>query len=98
MSTTFFSVFLALFGILGLLFLAIVSIHIFYRYRSCRTDTFRWYIRNYYLKQLAAIACLFCLAMAASYGILVDAWAIFYLLIAFKIGTWWLRLAVEQQS
>jgi hypothetical protein len=89
---------LTLFGMLGLLLLSVISLHIFWLYRSCQMGTFRWHIRNHYLKQVAAIACLFCVAMAASYGILMEAWALLYLIIGVKIGTWWLRLTIDQRA
>jgi hypothetical protein len=90
--------FLTLFGTLGLLLLSIIALHIFWLYRSSHMGTFRWHIRNHYLKQIAAIGCLFCLAMAASYGILQEAWALLYLIIGVKIGTWWLRLTIDQRA
>ncbi|GCE24595.1 hypothetical protein KDA_00790 [Dictyobacter alpinus] len=98
MSTWWLANCLMLFGILGLIFLSIASIRIFWYYRDCRPGSFRWHIRNHYLKQIAAVACLFCLAMAASYSLLWQAWAILYIIISFKIGTWWLRLTIDQRS
>ena len=58
----------------------------------------RWHIRNLRLKQISAIASLFCLAMAGSYGIIQEAWALIYLIIAFKTATWWVRITISQRS
>jgi hypothetical protein len=98
MNTGLLAIFLTLFGMLGLLLLSVIALYIFWLYRSSHMGTFRWHIRNHYLKQVAAIACLFCLAMAASYGILLEAWALLYIIIGVKIGTWWLRLTMDQRA
>lgn len=98
MNTGLLALLLTLFGMLGLLLLTVIALHIFWLYRNSHMGTFRWHIRNHYLKQVAAIACLFCLAMAASYGILLEAWALLYIIIGVKIGTWWLRLSIDQRA
>jgi hypothetical protein len=67
-------------------------------YWGSRTGSLRWHARNLRLKQIAAIASLFCLAMAGSYGIIQEAWALIYLIIALKTGTWWVRIAISQRS
>ena len=71
---------------------------VLWHYRRSRIGSFRWYLRNLHLKHLAAIACLFFLAMAASYGLLQEAWALVYLVLAFQTGAWWLRLAINQRA
>jgi hypothetical protein len=48
------------------------------------------------LKQLAALASLFFLAMAASYMLFLSPWAILYFIVACKTGTWWLRIVITQ--
>ncbi|GCE21004.1 hypothetical protein [Dictyobacter kobayashii] len=98
MSNGSLAICLTLFGALGLLLLSITLMRVFWYYRNCRPGTFRWHTRNHYLKQIFAITCLFCLAMAASYGVLWQIWAALYLIIGIKIGTWWLRLALEQRD
>ncbi len=56
-----------------------------------------WHYRGSRMKQLSALACLFFLAMAASYGILHEVWGWLYVLGAFKAGTWWLRRVINQR-
>jgi len=68
-----------------------------WHYRGSRMGSFRWRWRNWRLKQLSALACLFFLAMAASYGILHEVWGWLYVLGAFKAGTWWLRRVINQR-
>jgi hypothetical protein len=67
-------------------------------YSGSRFGSFRWYWRSLRLKQLAALSTLFFFAMAASYGVLHDAWAIFYLVIGLKTATWWFRYAVNMRA
>ena len=86
---------LGLFGPLGLCTLLIMAGAVAHRYRGM--GSFRWNMRIIRLKQVSALACLFCMAMAASYGVLQEAWAFLYLIAAFKIGTWWFRLNITQR-
>lgn len=82
------------FGIIGTMLLLTAAGVIIWRYRNSRIQSFRWRLRNWRLKQLSAIACLFFLAMAASYWVLQEPWGWLYLLAAFKTGTWWIRRAI----
>jgi uncharacterized BrkB/YihY/UPF0761 family membrane protein len=82
-------------GITGTLALLVATSLVIRHYRSSRIYSFNWYLRNWRLKQLSAIACLFFLAMAASYWVIGDAWGWIYLLVAFKTGTWWFRRATR---
>ncbi len=81
----------------GALFLVWAGLVQWY-YRGCRIGSFRWHIRNWRFEQLSALACLFCLAMAASYGVLLEAWAWLYLIAAVKTGTWWFRCAISRRA
>ena len=92
------SIGLGIVGPLGLLILLIMAGSVIHHYWGCRTGSLRWYTRNLRLKQISAIASLFCLAMAGSYGIMQEVWALIYLIIAFKTGTWWMRIAISQRS
>ena len=92
------SIGLGIVGPLGLLILLIMAAIATHHYWVCRTGSLRWYTRNLRLKQISAIASLFCLAMAGSYGIIQEVWALIYLIIAFKTGTWWIRIAISQRS
>jgi hypothetical protein len=83
-------------GITGTLALLLATSLVMRHYRSSRIYSFNWYLRNWRLKQLSAIACLFFLAMAASCWVIQDAWGWIYLLVAFKTGTWWFRRATRQ--
>ncbi len=85
-------------GPAGTVTLLIITGVIMWRYRNSPLRSFRHHWRNARLKQLAALACLFFLAMTASYGVLRNAWACIYLIAAFKTGTWWLRLALSQRA
>lgn len=85
-------------GITGVLtFLALTAFVLWY-YRDSQAGSFRWHWRNARLKQLAALASLFFLAMAASYAVLQQAWGFIYLIVAVKTGTWWLRLLLSQRA
>lgn len=97
MDTTLFSYFLAALGGIGISGLLGATIFVLWYYRGSRTWSFRWYQRNWHLKQLAALASLFFLAMVASYGVLHQAWAWFYLIAAFQTGTWWLRCVISSR-
>jgi hypothetical protein len=92
------SLILGIIGIIGICILLVLTGAVFWYFRGSSTGSFRWHIRNLYLKQITALASLFCLAMAASYGVLFEAWAWLYLIAAFKSGTWWLRLLMAQRS
>jgi hypothetical protein len=89
-------VFFDILGITGTLVLLIATSFVMWLYRGSRIGSFPWHMRNWRLKQLAALACLFFLAMAASYAVLQDAWAWLYVIGACKAGTWWLRRAISQ--
>ncbi len=96
--TSIFSLILGILGAVGIITLLTLASMVFYFYRSSRMGSFRWHLRNMRLKQLSALACMFFLAMTASYGIIHDAWALLYIIFAFKSGTWWLRCAVSQRT
>ncbi len=96
--TSIFSLILGILGAIGIVTLLTLTGMTFYCYRGNRMGSFRWHSRNVRLKQLSALACLFFLAMAASYGVLHDVWAILYIIFAFKTGTWWLRCAMSQRA
>ena len=98
MNTHFLSLSLGVVGTIGIIILLVLTGAVFWYFRGSSTGSFRWHIRNLYLKQIAALASLFCIAMAASYGVLLEAWAWLYLIAAFKIGTWWFRLVIAQRS
>src|SRR5579883_709012 len=98
MDTTIFSYFLAALGGIGISGLLAATIFVLWYYRGSRTWSFRWYQRNWHLKQLAALASLFFLAMVASYGVLRQPWAWFYLIAAFQTGTWWLRCVITSRA
>ncbi len=85
-------------GIVGTIALIIFTGMVLWYYRGSRMGSFRWHWRNLRLKQLAALACLFFLAMAASFAVLHEAWAFVYLIGAFKTGTWWFRIAINQRA
>ena len=94
-TTQLISFFLLCLGISGTITLVVTTGLVVRRYGASPIQSFNWHLRNWRLKQLAAIACLFFLAMAASYWVLQDAWGWIYLLLAFKTGTWWLRRATR---
>ena len=98
MNTHLLSLSLGIIGTTGILVFLLLTSMIFWYFRGSSTGSFRSHIRNLYLKQIAALASLFCIAMAASYGLLSEAWAWLYLIAAFKIGTWWLRLVIAQRA
>jgi len=97
LNTYSLSLCLAILSITSILILLALAGAILWHYRSSRIGSFHWYLRNLHLKQLSAIACLFFLAMAASYGVLQEAWSLVYLIIAFQTGAWWLRFAINQR-
>ncbi|HYB01263.1 MAG TPA: hypothetical protein VED37_13685 [Ktedonobacteraceae bacterium] len=94
-STQLISFCLLILGISGTLALIMTTGLVFHHYGTSSIQNLNWHLRNWRLKQLSAIACLFFLAMAASYWVLQDAWGWIYLLFAFKTGIWWLRRATR---
>src|SRR2546426_12426207 len=94
---TILSFFLDILGPVGTVTLLIITGVVMWRYRNSPLRSFRRRWRNARLKQLSALACLFFLAMTASYGVLREACALIYFIAAFKTGTWWLRLALSQR-
>ena len=94
---TIFSFCLDTLGPVGIVTLLIITGVVMWRYRNSPLRSFRRRWRNARLKQLVAVACLFFLAMTASYGVLRNAWAFIYLIAAFKTGQWWFRLALSQR-
>ena len=83
-------------GITGIVMLIMATCLVMRHYGDCPIQSYNWRLRNWRLKQLTAIACLFFLAMAASYWVIQDAWGWIYLLVAFKTGTWWFRRATSR--
>ncbi len=96
--TSIFSLALGILGAVGIIALLTLTGMILYFYRGSRMGSFRWHLRNLRLKQLAALSCMFFFAMAASYAVIHEAWAILYVILAFKTSTWWLRYAVSQRA
>ncbi len=96
--TSLFSFALGIWGTTGIIVLIALTSTLLYYYRDSRMGNFRWHIRNMRLKQLSALACMFFFAMAASYAVIRDAWAILYVIFAFKTGTWWIRCAISQRA
>jgi hypothetical protein len=95
--TQFLSLCLEIMGIAGTLLLIALAGLIAWYYRGGGMYTFRWHWRSIRMKQLLAVASLFFLAMAASYGLLQEVWGFIYLIAAFKVGTWWFRIAISQR-
>ena len=83
-------------GILGTTALLIATGTVMWLYRDSRMSSFQWYLRNWHLKQLSALACLFFLAMAASYWVIEEPLGWIYLLVACKTGTWWFRRTISR--
>ncbi len=92
------SPYLGVFGLLGTAFLLVVIGRVLWQYRGSRASSFQWHMRNWRLKQIFAIACLFFLAMAASYWVIQEALGWIYLLVAFKMGTWWFGRVLNQRA
>lgn len=92
------SYFLAVLGIGGTIGFVAITVVVLYQYHGTRAWSFRWHLRNWRLMRLSAIASLFFLAMAASYGLLHEILALFYLIVALKTGTWWLRCVINQRA
>lgn len=97
MNTQLLSLYTGIVGVMGIMALLFLTGMILWYYRDSRMGSFRWRWRNLRLKQLAALACLFCLAMTASYAVLQEAWTFVYLIAAIKTGTWWFRIALSQR-
>ena len=97
LNTQLISFFLLTLGICGTITLVVTTGLVIRRYSDSPIQSFNWRLRNWRLKQLSAIACLFFLAMAASYWVIQDAWGWIYLLAAFKTGMWWLRRATSRE-
>ncbi len=98
MYTQILTLCLGIFGIIGIAALVTIGVLLLWYYRDTRFWSFRWHLRTWRLMQLAAIACLFFLAMAASYAVLGQVWAWLYLIAAFKAGTWWLRCVISRRA
>ena len=100
MDTQTLSLCLGVVGILGTLTLLVAAGLVSWHYRSNRIRNYRWRWRqrNWRLKQITAIACLFFLAMTASYGILGEVWTWLCLIAAFKTGSWWLRYSISRRA
>lgn len=94
MDTYTLSFSLGLLGIVGIITLVLGVGWVLWQYRNSQRRTFRWRMRNWRFMQLTGLACLFFLAMAASYAVLQEAWAWIYVLVAFKTGVWWFRYAL----
>ncbi|MFL5625598.1 MAG: hypothetical protein ACJ788_08380 [Ktedonobacteraceae bacterium] len=89
---------LSILGIIGIGALVTTGVLLLWYYRGTSFWSFRWHLRTWRLMQLSAIACLFFLAMAASYAVLGQVWAWLYLIAAFKAGTWWLRCVISRRA
>ena len=97
LNTRLLSFYLLGLGISGTVMLVVATGLVMRRYNNGTTQSYNWRLRNWRLKQLSAVACLFFLAMAASYWVIQDAWGWIYLLVAFKTGTWWVRRATSRE-
>jgi hypothetical protein len=95
-NTQLLSFYLIGLGITGIIALLVATGLVTWHYRDSHIQSYKWRLRNWRLKQLSAVACLFFLAMAASYWVIQDAWGWIYLLVAFKTGTWWFRRATSR--
>ena len=101
MSGTAFNVhnlspYLGALGLLGTIILLAAAAMVMWRYRAGRARGFQRHVRNWRLKQISAVACLFFLAMSASYWVIQEPLGWIYLLVAFKSGTWWFRRATSR--
>lgn len=97
-NSQFLALCLGILGIIGIIFFVTLACLISWYYRGNPASTFRGHWRSIRMKQLLMVASLFFLAMAASYGVLQNAWALLYLIVAIKTGTWWFRIAVTQHA
>lgn len=98
MLTQVLSMLLIIFGITGTATLATSAGVVLWRYHDARRWDFRRRWRNWRLTQLSAIACLFFLAMTASYGLLGEAWTWVYLILTVQTASWWLVRVIAQRS
>jgi hypothetical protein len=101
MSGTAFNVhnlspYLGALGLLGTIILLAAAAAVMWRYRVGHVRGFQRHVRNWRLKQISAVACLFFLAMSASYWVIQEPLGWIYLLVAFKSGTWWFRRAISR--
>ena len=85
-------------GISGTVMLVVATGLVMRHYGNSPIQSYNWRLRNWRLKQLSAIACLFFLAMAASYGVLGEVWTWIYLIAAFKTASWWVRCALSRRA
>ncbi len=90
------SPYLGALGLLGTITLLAITAIVMWCYRDSRANGFQWQMRNWRLKQISAIACLFFLAMSASYWVIQEPWGWIYLLVTIKCGTWWFRRAISR--
>ena len=98
MNTHVLSQYLSILGILGLVIFITLACAVSWYYHGYPEGSFRWRLRHMYLKQISALASLFCIAMAVSYSLLTEGWAIFYFILACKAGTWWLCYIIDQHA
>jgi cytochrome b subunit of formate dehydrogenase len=98
MDIAILSLCLGILGAIGTVALLGITGVVMWRYRNSPLRSFRRRWRNARLKQLSALACLFFLAMTASYGVLRDVWAFVYLIAAFKSATVYLRNLLRERS
>ena len=98
MDASTISLALAIAGTAGTIVILSATGGVLWLYRQARIGSFQWQLRSWRLKQLCAVACLFFLAMAASYGVILQPLGWLYLLVAFKVGTWWFRRSVSQRA
>jgi ABC-type transport system involved in multi-copper enzyme maturation permease subunit len=97
MYTHILGLYLGILGCCGIAVLLTAAGILCWLYRNTRLWSLRWHWRNWRMLQLSALACLFCLAMAASYCLLGQVWGWLYLIAAFKSGTWWLRCLINRR-
>ena len=90
------SPYLSALGLLGTILLLATTAMLLWQYRASRANSFHWRVRNWRLKQVSAVACLFFLAMSASYWVIQEPWGWVYLLVSVKCGTWWFRRALSR--
>ena len=98
MNTQLLSLCTGIVGGVGIIVLLLLTGMVMWYYRDSRMGSFRWRWRNLRLKQLAALACLFCLAMSASYAVLQEAWTFVYLIAAIKLGTIQFRYFLRERQ
>ncbi|HKV59423.1 MAG TPA: hypothetical protein VJO32_14115 [Ktedonobacteraceae bacterium] len=101
MSGTIFNIhnlspYLGALGLLGTITLLTITGMVLWQYRVSPVNSFQWRMRNWRLKQITAVACLFFLAMSASYWVIQEPLGWIYLLVAAKCGTGWFRRAISR--